>query len=168
MNESEEHRAEAHCLHARFVAYLRDQQDRIAARVTESAVERGYARHWPEFDETVLLLVRGSVDALAASVEEPKLSRPPGEPFGAGDRASMLVEREVQVPHFPGVRPEVVFGLIQECRAAFLKASSEFESESQVRCRVFVESCFDRMRPGLVNAASEASMAESSAGTAPE
>src|SRR5512138_2568648 len=98
MNESEEHRAEANSLHARFIAYLRDQQDRIAARVTESALERGYARELPEFEKTVHLAVRGGVDALSVSVEASKFSEPLGEHFVAGDRVSMLVECEVRVP----------------------------------------------------------------------
>lgn len=161
MIEREQHRLDAHALHAKLIAFLREHEEDLAESVARTAIERGYARYVPELKQTLRTIVSGVTKAIGAFVDSDKKSAfCPGEDFD-GDQLATFVRAESQALLARGVRVEVVFGLLQQCRLVYVQQCSEAELEQREVWQALVEVCFDRMEVGLVASWSNPVFAES-------
>lgn len=161
MIEREQHRLDAHALHAKLIAFLRDHEDELAERIARTAIERGYARYVPELKGTLHAIVSRTTRAIGAFADsENKSAFCPGEDFD-GDPLASFVKAEAQGLLTRGVRAEVIFGLLQQCRVAYLQQCSEAELEHREVWQALVEVSFDRMELGLVASWSSPGFVES-------
>lgn len=161
MIEREQHQIDAHALHAKLVAFLRGHQEDLAERVARTAIERGYARYVPDFRVTLRAVVAGITEAIGSFVDSDKKSAfCPGENFN-NDEVATFIRAEAQALLSRGVRAEVVFGLLQQCRLAYSEQCSEAELEHREVWEPLVEVCFERMEVGLVASWSGTIFAES-------
>ncbi|MGE5783229.1 MAG: ATP-binding protein [Myxococcales bacterium] len=157
----ERERIDAHAIHAKLVTFLNEQQESLVERVARTAIERGYARYVPELHETLTRLVAGITGAIGAFVaSETKSAFCPGEDFD-NDSLAAFVRGQSQSLLLRGVRAEVVFGLLQQCRVAYSAHCLELALEHQEVWEPLLEVCFDRMEVGLISAWSGTIFAES-------
>lgn len=155
MIEREQHRADVHSLQASLGTYLKQHHPDLVERIAQTALERGYARYVPELTETLNALVRGLSDAIANFIASgQKSAYHPGDTFD-GDRLVTFVREQAETVRGRGVRVEVLFGLLQQCRAAYLGCCGDAELDSREACRALLELCFDRLELGLVEVGSD-------------
>lgn len=157
----ERERIDAHAIHAKLVTFLNERQEPLVERVARTAIERGYARYVPELHETLTTLVAGITGAIGAFVaSETKSAFCPGEDFD-NDSLAAFVRTKAQALLGRGVRAEVVFGLLQQCRVAYSEHCLDLGLEHQEVWEPLLEVCFDRMEVGLISAWSGTLFAES-------
>ncbi len=151
MIEREQHRADVHTLQVSLGAYLKEQQADLVDRIARTALERGYARYVPDLRDTLHATVHGISCAIAAFIaSDQKAAFHPGEHFDH-DPLVTFIRRETQALGSRGVRGEVVFGLLQQCRDAYTACCLDSGFGHQEFCRALLALCFDRMELGLIS-----------------
>jgi signal transduction histidine kinase/ActR/RegA family two-component response regulator len=150
--EREQNRADAQGPQVSLAGHLKAQHAELVDRIAGAAFERGYSRYVPDLRASIASLVQGISDAIAAYISsENKTAYCPGEDF-ENDPLAALLRHEALVFRSHGVLAEVLFGLLQQCRVAYLARCLGADSENREVCQALLELCFDRLELSLVSA----------------
>jgi signal transduction histidine kinase/CheY-like chemotaxis protein len=150
--EREQNRADAQEPQVSLAGYLKEQHAELVDRIAGATFERGYSRYVPDLRASLESLVQSISDAIAAYVSsEMKTAYCPGEDF-ENDPLAAFLRHQALVFRSQGVRAEVLFGLLQQCREAFLACCLDAGPKNHEVCQALLELCFDRLEVSLVSA----------------
>jgi signal transduction histidine kinase/ActR/RegA family two-component response regulator len=150
--EREQNRPEAQGQQVVPAGHFKAQHAELVDRIVGATSERGYSRYVPDLRASLESLVQGISEAIAAYISsEKKTAYCPGEDF-ENDPLAAFLRHEALVFRSHGVRAEVLFGLLQQCRKAYLTCCLDSGPQNREVRQALLELCFDRLEISLVSA----------------